>query len=674
MLTYKQTNYNQIHTSYYLVQALGGSTLSLLIPRNSQISPMRTITSLLFTISIVFTSSAQEIIPISSIPDSLKENANAVYILNKGSFDITNDSRAIYKTHQIIAILNPKAEWMARKTLWYDKFSKVNYLKGNKYDASGKFIEKLRKSDIIDQSSYDGFSVFTDSRLKNADLRQTSYPFIVEFEYETEFKYTYYIPDWQVLPRQNVSVIQSIYKITAPQEYEPRIKISNTDKDISRRVQDGIVYMGIEFNNFKAKERESYGPDFDELTPIVKCAPSKFNYDGYKGDMSTWNNYSKWQMSLNKGKDDLSEEAIQEIKAHIENISNREEKIKAVYEFVQNKTRYVSIQLGIGGWQPFPASDVDKLGYGDCKALSNYTYSLLKAVGIASNYTKVYGGDNPPDIDVNFPDNSFNHIILCVPNEQDTIWLECTSQTNPFGYVGDFTGDRDVFVINESGGKIVHTTVYDKESNTQIGKASVTLAENGTTKAVIQIKYAGLQSENSNINFNLHNTKKEQEKWIYKYTGISNFEIVDFNFEIEKNKIPVVTENLNVFIRDFSSLKGNRLFFTPNLMNRWDSSPKRYKDRQTDVVRKFTGVDIDSITYTLPEKYKVEFLFEAINIESQFGKYTASVSFEDDKLLYVRRLELNKGRFPKEDYDEFRNFYRSIVKADKTKVVFVNGT
>jgi heterodisulfide reductase subunit A-like polyferredoxin len=30
------------------------------------------------------------------------------------------------------------------------------------------------------------------------------------------------------------------------------------------------------------------------------------------------------------------------------------------------KSRYVSIQVGIG-WKPMDASDVDRLGYGDCK-------------------------------------------------------------------------------------------------------------------------------------------------------------------------------------------------------------------------------------------------------------------------------------------------------------------
>ncbi|NJM26365.1 MAG: hypothetical protein HC859_13660, partial [Bacteroidia bacterium] len=102
----------------------------------------------------------------------------------------------------------------------------------------------------------------------------------------------------------------------------------------------------------------------------------------------------------------------------------------------------MSIQLGIGGWQPFEASVVDKNGYGDCKALSNYAVAMLKEAGIKGYYCLVQAGEEPAKLDPMFAENHFNHIIVAVPLKQDTVWLECTSQTNPYGYLGEFTGDR----------------------------------------------------------------------------------------------------------------------------------------------------------------------------------------------------------------------------------------
>jgi len=56
----------------------------------------------------------------------------------------------------------------------------------------------------------------------------------------------------------------------------------------------------------------------------------------------------------------------------------------------------VSIQIGIGGWQPFDASTVQRLSYGDCKALANYMKTLLEAVGLSANYCLVNAGKMHP--------------------------------------------------------------------------------------------------------------------------------------------------------------------------------------------------------------------------------------------------------------------------------------
>ena len=61
---------------------------------------------------------------------------------------------------------------------------------------------------------------------------------------------------------------------------------------------------------------------------------------------------------------------------------------------MQSRTRYASIQLGIGGYKPAPAMEVSEKGYGDCKGLTNYMSALLKEAGITSYYTWVKSGAN----------------------------------------------------------------------------------------------------------------------------------------------------------------------------------------------------------------------------------------------------------------------------------------
>ena len=615
---------------------------------------------------------AQKTYKISDIPDSLTKNANVVYFINEGHLEIKADNQAIYKVHSVAGILNSKGKSHATKSEFYDKLSRVNTFKGNVYNEDGSLIERLKNADIVDQSATSGGTIFDDNRVQFADLKQNEYPYIVEFETEVEYKYTYSIPNWSVLPNQNISIISSKFQISSPGEFLPRIKIANSKKEFTRISSQDNIHLKIEFDNLIAQEREPYGPSFNELRPIIHCSPSKFEYEGYNGDMSSWNSYGQWVRDLNKGRSSLPQSTIDEIKKIASAFESREDKIHAVYQYVQDKTRYVSIQLGIGGLQPFPATTVDELGYGDCKALSNYTYALLEAINIPSNYAFVYGGSNPPKLDPEFPAHNFNHAILCVPNKQDSIWLECTSQTNPFGYVGDFTGDRDVLLITKNGGKIVHTPIYKKHQNTQTTVATVDVSKDGSAMANISIDYRGLQYENGRVNEYVHKGNEELKKWIYSNTDIGDFSVQEFNFKETKEKIPSIRETLNLEIPRLAKPNGKRMFLSPNLLNKYSSIPPKEENRKTDIVLKFTGIDIDSIIYNIPEHLYPEYIQEPISIESEFGSYQSSATISQGQLIYIRKMEYNKGRYSKESYNDFRNFYKQVNKADKLKVVLLD--
>ncbi|MEZ5148897.1 MAG: hypothetical protein R2759_17950 [Bacteroidales bacterium] len=54
-------------------------------------------------------------------------------------------------------------------------------------------------------------------------------------------------------------------------------------------------------------------------------------------------------------------------------------------------------------FQFFDAETVDRVGYGDCKALTNYTKSLMEAVQIPAVYNLVRAGDEASRIITGFP-------------------------------------------------------------------------------------------------------------------------------------------------------------------------------------------------------------------------------------------------------------------------------
>jgi hypothetical protein len=390
--------------------------------------------------------------------------------------------------------------------------------------------------------------------------------------------------------------------------------------------------------------------------------------------MDSWENYGKWIVSLNKDRDILPEQTKKKLQEITKNAKTTEEKARLVYEYLQSKTRYVGIQLGIGGFQPFEASVVDQTGYGDCKALSNYMVAMLKEVGIHANYILIRAGRNQPAMDVSFPSSQFNHAVVAVPNATDTLWLECTSQVNPFGYMGSFTGDRYALMITENGGKVVKTPRYPAEVNIQSRTADVFVEMTGDAKAKVKTTFSGLQYENDNLDYVVNQQYDDQKKWVQENTDIPAFDIINFSMTNKKGKIPSAIVNTELSLKRFATVSGKRIFLVPNLMNRSSYIPEKLDTRKTNVVLRTPYTDLDTIRYHLPEGIYPEFLPDPAVVKSRFGEYEASFKMDQGNLLYIRRLRMNKGEYPAESYKELTEFYRNIGKADNAKMVFMSKT
>ncbi|NJK95564.1 MAG: hypothetical protein HC905_12260 [Bacteroidales bacterium] len=168
------------------------------------------------------------------------------------------------------------------------------------------------------------------------------------------------------------------------------------------------------------------------------------------------------------------------------------------------------------------ASDVDKYGYGDCKALSNYTKALLNAVGVESIYTEIANGPGK----IIYPQfasmNQTNHVILCVPLEKDTMWLECTNQISPCGYIGMGNSNRYALLITKQGGKLVKTPEFNKNVNTQRSEITITLDDNGNASFCSSINFRGTNYDQV-VAYTIMSEKERRDK-IMKELSLKNFD------------------------------------------------------------------------------------------------------------------------------------------------------
>jgi hypothetical protein len=635
---------------------------------------MRAILFLLLLFSFPVNAADEPKYPVSLIPEEMKKGMYAVIRNKEIRIDIQSKSSSSYYSKQAITILNSKAKEYAIVGVGYDKLRSIKFMKAVVYDAFGKEIKKLKQSDIKDESEFDGFSLLSDNRSKSADLSQATYPYTIEFEYEVQLKFLYSAPDYFVYRDDEVSTQHQTYTISYPGELKPRYKLFKVEEPNMEKLTDGREQLKWKFDNVVPQKFEKYSGDFEKSVPNICVSPVNFEFGGYSGKMDTWKDFGTWQAKLNEGRAVLPEETKLKVRELTKDAKSDEDKVRLLYEHLQNKTRYVSIQLGIGGLQPFEAKTVDETGYGDCKALSNYMVALLHEVNIIGYYTTIKAGANESAVDPTFPSDQANHVIVAVPNKKDTLWLECTSQTNPFGWMGKFTDDRYAMMVTEQGGVLVKTPSHPAERNIQSREAEVYLDASGNARAKVRTKYQGLQYENDGLDFVVNKQHDDQKKWIQNTTQIPSFDIEKFSMKDSKDKIPSAEVDVQLILNRYATVSGKRIFLSPNLMNRSTLVPEKLEKRNSTIVLRMPYIDHDRISYHLPEEIYPEFLPEPVILKSRFGEYESGFKIDQGNLIYTRKIKMNKGEFPADSYNELIEFYKNINKADHIKMVFMNKT
>lgn len=623
--------------------------------------------SLVALLSIVYTYSQDW--NIDKIPDSLKINSNAVIRFSSENIERLSVKKYENHIHKVITILNKNGSSNAELNVYYDDKSSVDFIEGNIYNAAGTLIKSIKKKDIEDYASNSSYTLYSDNRVKYYDPLNASYPYTVEYIYNISYSSVVGFPIWMPLPGYNIATQESSLSILTSKQFEVLHKELNYNISFEKEeIEDNKEQLTWTASNIKAIAYEKFTPDYLEILPVVIITPVDISYEGYAGDFSSWKNYGKWVYLLLENRDILPESTIIEIKKLTENLKTDKGKVEVLYKYMQNKTRYVNVALGIGGFQPAYATEVDEKGYGDCKALSNYMRTLLKYAGISSFYTEIGNGNTRKIMFNDFPSiNQTNHVILCVPLESDTVWLECTNQDIPFGYIGSSNSDRYCLLITPEGGVISKTPPYEAENNIRLTNLKIDLKEDGSAEFNLNTEYNNCFIEDI---LYLYGLSKENQKNSLLSTlegnglAINEFTVSN-DFENYRKGFIKVNGNLT----GFASKTGSRLFIEPNFLLSENLKTTISNTRQNDLYEPVGKILKDTLNISLPKTYSLEFLPEDGEIKTDYGSYKLSYKNDGENLIIERIIEINNGVFIPDQFSDINLLLDYISGKEYEKII-----
>lgn len=582
---------------------------------------------------------------------------------------VTIDKNGKKNTERIVLIqINSKDEnWLSHVELRHNPNQEFSFNYANLLSKEGNTIKKLKKKELLTRNDLSNKAFYQDDLITEFDLYWNQYPYRIEYSYTIEEEEYLNVAWWTPLLFKNVITIKSSLEVILPSDF--KVKVQQSDNIIfNESKEDDMKKLNWSSDLVSQLQSEFYSPATENLIPIVKLVPNEFKY-GITGKTDTWASFGLWLNELNYGTDQLTLQEKWKIEKLVDTIKDRNEIIKTIYYYLQDQTKYVNVAIDVGGLKSYPASYVCENKYGDCKALTTYMKAMLKSVGIESLYTIIKAGDDHSEIDINLPSQQFNHVILMIPSEKDTIWLENTSSALPFDYLGTFTQNRYALAINGEKSELIKTPELSIEDVLIKRNYNFQVTSNNEVQANIDLILRG----NSFENFRHFISKKDEDlqiNEINRYQGIkgfkvNNWDIIDFHRDSTFLHLNIAGTSSSI-LREIGKLHViNPLRIElPNFEN--------INERKLDVVINIPINKFDKSVYNLRNFEQKEIQVpKGIGIESEYGVYSAVFKKKNNELIVFEKFTLFANKISVDNYRNFYDFIDSINTYKKKTSILI---
>lgn len=605
----------------------------------------------------------------------------AVQLLHEVELTVTADGRMLKQVRGAVRILRREATERAVVSAPQDTWRKVRDMRGWMIPASGKDIE-VRMADAVDVSAAGGGgnNLVTDLRVKVLRIPGATLGATIGYEYELalnpleladtfdfqdsipvrEARYSLRLPGgWNVLPTWlNHEVVAPL--APAPQQWQWTLK--------------DIPSVAVE--QFMPARRSVSGHLYLAISPPGKPAP-----------LGTWAGIGSWYLDLSRDRRLPSDDIRQEVARLTAGLATPVEKARALAGFVQREVRYVSIQLGIGGFQPHAAADVFRYRYGDCKDKATLLQVMLAEAGIES--APVIVNTERSRIRADMPASlQFNHVILAIrlPAEVQPpallatmeqggahwLFFDATDELTPFGRIrGELQGSVGLLAMMQESRLVTLPALQPLQSGThrsarlalnELGVLTGAVSERSTGQAALAQRGALRAMTREADASKIIEARLAQSLAAFQLAGAAprNRDAIELPLEWE----------YSITAPAYARRSGELLIVRPRVLGVESLDlPGEGRPRIHDLMLIEPLVNVDEIVIELPAGYGVDSLPQPVELDAGFASYRSRTEVNGSELKYTRTLEVRALQVPAARIEEFRQLQREIARDERAVVM-----
>jgi len=611
------------------------------------------------------------------------EETDAVVLYSETELTVLGPGKMKRLERRVYKILRSNGEAYGAVRVEFTPQSRVTSIHGWCIPAQGKDFE-VKDRDVIEtaMSDVDGGELINDVRRKLMRIPASVPGSIIGYEVEQEMQPYEMTDEWDI--QDIVPVREARYTVRLPPSWSYKAFWLNHNQSAPTEVAPGQWrWVATDLKPVKLERRM---PPWQGIAArmVLSLQPP----GGKGGGFQSWQEVGTWYLGLINGRRDPSPQLRQKVQELTASAPDPLSKMRALATFAQRDIRYVAIELGVGGVQPHPASEVLAHGYGDCKDKVTVLSSMLKEIGVESHYVLIntergsVAAGTPPNM-------GFNHVILAIqlPAGVDTAQLPAVfahktlgtvlffDPTNPLISLGYLPGELQAnfgLLVTPAGGELLALPQAPGALNGVARTAKLTLDENGTLTGDVRETWLGDAAADQRYTLSTAQQDVDQIKPIEGMLthSLSTFQVLHASVGNLKVMEQPLIWKYTVEIPRYPRTAGDLMIIRPRVFGSMSSGLLETKEpRQHPIEFEAPRRNTDVFEITVPAGFVPDALPPAVNKDLGFVSYRSSTTFSGNVLRYTRTLEVKELSVPVAKVLSLRDFFREIEADERNSAV-----
>jgi hypothetical protein len=601
---------------------------------------------------------------------------DVAYLLDDGVVRVEQDGRRSETFRVVVQILRPEAveTWQERRFSYAPKHERMTINWIRVIGPDGKVISDgpshVQDSDVPAQM---GDPVYSDRKVRRLSLTGVAEGTIIDYSYTTEELKPFLPGDfyqyWGINLR--IPVQRSRLILDVPGNMAVRVREKNLNfRRGEHRAGNRIIHTWATGNLPKVKTEKFAADSSDVFMSVIASSPM------------TWEQLGAWYAGHAKGRYTLGAESKAKMASVVAGATTRRDSLLAVHKWVVQDVRYVSIALGLGGYQPRTPDEVVRTGYGDCKDKATLYIAALAEMGITAYPVLL---NSTGGVDRGHPSlEQLDHAIAAVKTDSGYDFVDLTASLTPLGELPyGVQGEFGLVVLSESASEVVTMPLDPVTANRTTTRIVGTLSPEGRFNGTFEETGSGSQQYSLRNAFEnpLDSTTRAEaadnlaEKFFAEAEGDSLVYTPGKDLLTPPSMRSLIINGrattsagsrTEILENPFGTMAG-----AGNIARDILKEPRRFPINAASIL----GAQVAEyeMRVTLPEGWRAS-LPPAVSVTGEFGTYRAEYSQEGRELRLYRRMEGARGVIPAGRIGELADWLRAVAKDDAKMIVLEKGT